>query len=639
MDNAIIRTTNFTGMDNGVVYYLDGMSPRTVAGRNILYSGWGNSFYLSEDTSLFSGYDGTNAMAFLLYSVALGNHIVSIGTDKIYDIHPSGVSSSCGLIHTVPSTGSGVNEIKKSENPDLMVTTNNYILYSTAHHLGIAYKFTASSASSTSLVVNGATLNATYGIDSDAGTNKIFNLTKKEEYTNTTNNPTTTLNFTAAGTTPEAGDEFLVFVDNKFPFNISHQISNHFANQDYPTNWNRQIKLLGTDYWILNGNYVASLNIDGTTFSATAKRLPYNVNATAFDTNNGLMLVGGDYLGAGRLMLWDTYSDGWLSIITTEKSPSAIKAYKNGWIVIVGSVIYYTDGYQIQELSRIPDLLSYGDNARIHYNGVEVVQNNIILNSGSNLANRARTGIYIYDVNRGWSYTPYSINSDNDKLLSGQNGGVVYLFGTEDGSYNIWVTGSEADYTATYVINKLVSTTTTEGSAIIFYDLPTKIRANKIELKLGKRFNARNTSLTTSSITLNYGDGNRQLWSSLSAGTSSTASLIYNLNGLTKPAYAGQEIRFLNGATTGERSYITSIADGGAATEAWTISPALSTTPTVNSVIAVSNLYKSETKTVPDGKLISNLTFNVSDFYSDKLYIEVVISGNPDIDILGINVY
>lgn len=639
MDNAIIRTTNFTGMDNGVVYHLNGMSPQTVAGRNILYSGWGTSHYLDEDTSLFSGYDGSNALAFLQYIAGSSNHIVSIGTDKIYDISTTTTASSCGLLHTILTNGSDVNEVKPSYNPDIIVTTNNNLLYTSAHHLGVAYKFKVDSATSTSITITSATLYATYGIDSDTGTNKIFNLTKKEEYTNTTNNPTDTLNFTTAAVTPEAGDEILVFVDNRKEFNVSDIRGNHFANQDNPYNWVRQIKLLGSDYWILNGNYVSSLNVDESNFSATAKRLPYNTQATSFDINNGMMLVGGDYLGAGKLMLWDTYSDGWLSILTMEKSPSAIKAYKNGWLVVIGSVVYYTDGYQIQELSRIPDLLSYGDNARVHYNGVEVVQNNIIFNVGASLGNRAKSGIYIFDTNRGWSYTAYSLNSDNDKYYSGQTAGVVYLFGTEDGSYNIWVTGVDSIFLSKYFVNKLVSTAITESSCILFYDLPTKIRANKIELKLGVRYNARSESLTSANVTVNYGDGNRLLFSSVSVGASSTASLINNTSGDINPAYVGQEVLFLNGATSGERTYITDISGDGTTNEAWTISPELSTTPTQSSNMVVMNLLKSETKTITNGKLISNLTFNIKDFYSDKLYVEVVINGNPIFDVLGVNIY
>jgi len=337
--------------------------------------------------------------------------------------------------------------------------------------------------------------------------------------------------------------------------------------------------------------------------------------------------------------LWDTFSEGWLSILSIEKSPSAIKAYKNGWLVFIGSTIYFTDGYQVQELTRCPDLLSYGSNLNVHYNGVEIVENNIIINSGANLSNRARTGIYIYDVKNGWSYTPHSINASDDKLLKG-SAGIAYLFGNQDGSYNVYTSGYEAGVATTnYVIGKLGTISSNDCSTILAYDLPRKMRINTVDLRLGIRYNSRSPILTDTSVTLNYGDGTRTLWFEASSAASSTTTLINNADGVTKSGYAGQEIRFLNGATAGERSYIVSVANTGEATEAWTISPALSTTPDVSSTVVCSNLYKSETKTISDGKIPSNLTFNISDFFADKLYLEIVFNGNINIDILGVNIY
>lgn len=638
MDNAIIRTTNFTGMDNGVVYYLDSMSPHNVVGRNILTAGWSNVLHLSEDTTLFGAYDGSNGLAILRHSASLGNHVISIGTNKIFDFSPLVVNQSLGLMHTISSAGSGTDAILASNYPDVFITTNNNIIYSSAHHLGIAIKFTATSATSTSLTVSGATMNATYGIDSDAGTNTIFNLTRKEIYTNTTNNPTDTLNFTAAGTTPQAGDEFYVFIDNKFKFNVSEAYDMHFAEQNYPSNWIRQIKLIGSDYWILNGNYVASLNVDEATFSATAKQLPYNTQATCFDENNGMMLVGGDKFGAGRLMLWDTFSDGWLSILNLEKSPSAIKAYKNGWLVIVGSVIYFTDGYQIQELTRCPDTLNYRSDLRVHYNGVDLVRNNILLNASGlgNTSNRAKTGVYIYDTSNGWSYTPYTIDSSGNNLLYGTAGALSLL--TSGTTSRVYACGSGIS-DSSYFVNILGSAGNTNGSVILYYDLPTKIRVNKIELKLGKQFYSTSANVSDVTVTVNYGDGNKTLWDMLSVDNGSNSTTIVTNAGTTQPGEIGQEIRLLNGTCSGERSYIASINNAGTSSESWTISPELSGSPANNDQVVKMNLKKSETKTMTNDSLSSNLTYNVNNFYSDKLYIEVVFGGSVSVDLLGVNIY
>lgn len=639
MQKPILQVNSFTGMDNGIVYYLESMSPAKVAGRSILTTGLSTSYFLSEDSSGFSDYSGSSGFGTIDYSVYLTGHCLSIESGKIIDFLPNSSTGHTGLIHTVTATGSGTSEILYVNNPDIYVTTNNNILYTSSNHLGVAYLFTATGGTSTSITVSGKTFNATYGISNATGRNKIYNLTKKEEYTNTTATPTDTLNFTTAGTTPQSGDVFLVFMDNKFVFNTSIKRGNHFSNQLITTDWVRQIKLIGSDYWVLNGNYIASLNIDEATFAATAKQLPYNVQATCFDENNGMMLVGGDKFGDGRLMLWDTFTDGWLSILNISKSPDAITAYKSGWLVMAGNVLYYTDGYQVQEISIYPDMPHYRSELNTHYNGLIINQGRLLANIAPGVGNRARNGVAIYDFINGWSFTP--ITTSGGKATYTGNGGALFTYVNPSTGLPIIITAFKSEATTANILTKLYDSVEADKSVILSFDLPYKVRVNKVELKVQYKYNEYSpTTQADRYITMSYGDGKHLLFDQTQVGAGSDADTIVNTQGAQHPGLVGQEIIMARGNVTGERSFITSITNAGTATETWEISPALSTTPTTGITIYKQNLYKSETKTITAGTITDNLTFNVSGFYSDKLFVEFYITGGyVNLDILGVNIY
>jgi len=629
MDRPILQLTNFTGMDNGPVYYLEGLAPVRVAGRNILSAGYGPQFHLSEDTTGYLEFDGANGMVNTSFSANLQDLLFTIGTDHIF---LSGkASANYGLVHTISGT--------ISNKPDLMVTTGNNLLYPSAQYLGVAYKFVATGGTTTSIIVNGQTFYATYGIDSDSGTNKIYNITKKEIYTNTKDNPTDTLEF-AATTAPEAGDVFLVFRDAKFTLATSNNYSLHFGNQNTASTWVRQMKFIGSDYWITNGNYIASLNIDMATFSETAKQLPYNTQATCIGENNGMMLVGGDFMGRGKLMLWNTYDSGWLSIIELNKAPSAIVSYKNGWLFVAGAVLYFTDGYQVQEVSKFPDLDNFRTTLNVHYNGMLVVEDKLFISVYTNQVYRARTGVLMYDFSKGWSYSPMVVDTGYKSCSIGTNG-CLHYFVDVNGLPVVYSSFKDTGHTANYIINRIYYNQQGEKSVIFYFDLSQKIRVSKVDLKVSFKFDENFYNSTTASVTMNYGDGKRLLYSGYSVGAASDSNTIANGAGATRTPLVGQQIQILGGVTCGERSYISSIANSGTASETWEISPALTTTPTTSSTISVTNLYKSETKTIPATKITDNLTFNVKDFNSDKLYLEFVFNNaeRMNLDIIGLNVY
>jgi len=226
------------------------------------------------------------------------------------------------------------------------------------------------------------------------------------------------------------------------------------------------------------------------------------------------------------------------------------------------------------------------------------------------------------------------------KIYNGDSG-AIYNYNT--GSlYTIFASGSCDNGTDNYFINRLFFGSPSKYSSIFYVMLPVKMRISKIELNLANKFNLNQMSSGTTDVTVSYGDGKNYLWGETQAGGSSTTSAIYNQLGASYPASIGQEMVVLEGDTGGETSWITDIVDGGTANEIWTISPTLSTTPENDIVLNFMNLKKSETKTITNNAISNNLTFNVSDFYSDKLLIKVrfnVNSGDSQLDLHSINIY
>lgn len=648
MAKPIIKLTDLGRSYN---YYLQGFDVKNIGGNNILSWGWYNLPFINDSATHGNDFTGMttafNAMDVFTSGKDLSVNILGFDGDKIFGFEPVVSSSSLGKVHDVANgTGSGDDEIKTSTNPDMKTTKNQSIIYTSAHHLGIGYRFTASSATSTSLTVTSETFNATYGIDSDAGTNKIFNVTKKEIYTNTTNNPTDTLNFSAATTTPEAGDEFIVFVDNRFKFNVQHQYNEHFTGQDYPANWRRQMVLYGDDYFIANGNYLSTLNRDEQTFTEQAKQLPDNCQATCISVNNDRIMVGCSYKNGGKILLWDGVTDGWISEIITSQAPSALIPYSDGFMVMISSSAYITDGYRLSSIMSLPDGEGVNTYVDISFNGLILVQNKLLIGCNTHAINRLRNGIYSYDMTLGHTtFIPIKVKTNGAPVINDYN--IALLPYSYSGSVFIYTNAK--DY-----INKIYpnSSTGDHKVAILCIPLPQRTKLSQIELNIQHKIDTYMLDVATgysSDISVAVSDGKRGLLRYTSASTPASTTSLTNTGGVNYPAYVGQEVEVVsgqNGATAGDRSFITDIANPNAANETWTLSPALTTAFTGSSQVYVYDVQNCDIKTITldtDTDFINNIKFNIKGFYSDKIFVEIHVKGDSNgglpIDILSLNIY
>ena len=624
-------------------YYLDRMESQNIAGQDILTTGFYTSPYINEEDTGFSDLRTINSFHYITYGTGeLDDHVLGMETSEIYDFHYLFPSYHLGEIHAVVNTGSGTDAISYCSYPDITTTTNNNILYTSANHLGRGSVGEATGGSTTTLIDTTVDFTSDLGINTTAGINKVYNVTNKEEYTvtsiTTTTNTNDTINFDTADTAAADGDVYIAFQDNFKKYNTYSNCGNHFTGQATTINWIRQIRLLGDEYWSLNGNYISSLNVDESEWSYEAKQLPYQTQAVCFDDSQDKLLIGGDYNGQGKLMLWDTYSDEWNSILDIDAVPDSIKSYGSGWIVVAQSRIYYTDGYQIKIMSSVPDMDNYGQFFNAHYNGVDIIGNDIIISAQPQRYNRAKTGIWIYNTEKGWTYTPYT--KDDGKIYNGTSGALKKIL--SGNIYQIFTSASDdSSANDNRVINKIYQGSGTKYSAMFYVKLPQKMKINTVELNLSSTYNDYADSDSTVDVSVSYGDGKDTLWDYAQVGAGSTASSIINSNGASYKASVGQEVMLLEGDTGGEKTWIQSITNPGTATETWVVSPALSAVPETSADIGVINLNLAETKTVSSNAIPDNLTYNVSDFYSDKLWIEVdfeVKTGSYTLDLHSINI-
>lgn len=663
MTKPKITIDNFQRMGEGATFWLQSFDTYKLGPKNILRTDWLTVQFLDDDDTHGTGFSDLNIVTSFAKTVTNDvDHILAFDSNEIFDIHPVVASSSKGDLHSVAPSGSGVNQVLASQFGEILTTKEEHVLYTSSHHLGIGWRGTCKAGSGTTKIVDadGRDFSATLGVlntgsGSTVSSKFVYNLDNEEVYEitsiTTTDATNDTLNF-SAGTANNTDDEFIVFVDNgwdgsdNYEFNVEHILGNHFAGQDQPNSWRREIVLFGDDYIILNGNYLATLNENLTTWSETGKQLPAQHHAVCCAVNNDKLIVGANYKGRGVLLLWDGYTSGWLSILNLDEVPYAITEYDNGWLFMLGGRLMFTNGYQMKELSVIPDSESYGNKISMFSSGLQVVSDKVFVASNIFGSNRLRMGIYIYDINKGgWSFVPpHTKDGDNSVDSSSWRSALFpYYSGT-----SIRLFHSESD-SINYLINS--ASEGQDSFATFFIQLPYKMRISNVEISAAYSHSEYIASISgspTTDIYLSYGDGRRGMWRDTQCSTPASSTTLTNSQGNIYPAYVGQQILVTdnsNTATSGDVSWITAIANGGTTSELWTLDPALSTTFTGSADVLVADLYKAGKQTITfdtDINFLQNLNYPISDFYSDKLYLQVYITSSGTqypMDIHAIRIY
>jgi hypothetical protein len=636
--SKIATIKNFSNMEESGAYYLEGMVARKINGKSILTPGYLNSFVLSEDTSGFSALGVVKGGTSFQYGTEeTGTAAIIDDSGHIYGIDIVS-STHLGLFHTSTLV---------TANTDIAVTKNENLLYSNTTHLGFGLKGTADSGSTTTLV-DAAVAFDTLIAGAGAGINKMYSFTNEEEYTITSLTGSNTLNFDA-GTAIDT-DSYMVFLDtgktnggddwNFFPAGATYP---HFVGQETQASFKRQIELFDTNYLIGNGNYLAALNVNETTWNANYKQLPDQTQFQCMGKNQDRLLVGAVRRGKGVLLLWDGYSDGWLAIEELEQIPTAIRAYSSGWLVMVGTSVYYSNGYQTKFLTKFPDTDDLDGLANTFYNSMLAIKDKIIVNADIDDYFRNKSGVWIYEFGSGWTLTPYNNGLSNP--LNGITSGAVFSavdFPDNPKNRYIFTSFEHTEGAASSCLNRIIDRIANKYSSMFYVNLPKKYNISEIKLNISPQFDG-SAVYGTVVIDVAVGDGKNQFWRQSTCGASSTTTLLKNSFGGTsnQAGIVGQQIRMLEGDTAGERSYVTSIANAGTNSEELTISPALSANPDNSEVFNMVALKHADQQSFSGLAIPDEIPFITEGFYSDKLFFEVAINTTSatKIDIHSIDIY
>jgi len=638
MAKPILTISNFKPIQDGGSYFLQGFEPKTVGNTSILSPTNRPALFIDSDDT---GFSNLGALDDLI------NTNLECQSNAFMNMY--GISNGC-IFHfnRLPNMSGGqmfsINISYKTSEPGLAVTERETLLFTGSKHLGLAYYFTVDTGTATSVTLKDynedavSTLFSTYGIDDNTWNGHIFNLTTGESYDNTTSEPTDTLNFTTATTTPSAGDEVLIFLSRKFSF-IDNFSDIHFIGQRNSSDWNHQIIPFGNDYYILNGNYLAVLQDDETTFAREEKALPHSVQAVCGASNSDKILIGGDYKGSGKLLLWDGESSFWNYSLDIPFAPESIVAYGGDFLLMSAGVLYWTNGYEVNKIAELPDnILQSG---YCPYNGLKILNDKIyIVNNNGESKNRFKVGLYIYDLKtKGFAFCPFVDTNDSYPTYNGSGGAILF----QSDASQLWC-GTSWGFTK-IDFNKEGSTGLNSYYAQFLISLPKKMKISNIELNLALP----NVYLDTSNdlqsdIIVSVGDGRKGLYHYMQVGESTTTKLVSTneLNFETK-AEVNEQIEVLQSTncSAGEKVFITKITDPGTSSVDYEIDYTLANAPSNSGTEAM--LYKlkkqgSKNIQIQDLDILQDLTFPVSDFYSDKLWLEVLFRKTSGKTAMALNI-
>ncbi len=647
MNKPLITIDEFSGMGDNGLFWLENASVGKINGKSVITPIFYQSKYIGKGDTGFDDFSNVFNCITNFYmqksSNSLHKFLVGIDTSKIFGFDLSFTSYNKGLMHSIANVGSGTDQIIYSNYPALFNTKENNLLYASANHLGLGIKGKCHADSNNVKIVDSEGRDfTTLGVSTSYGSNKVYNTRSKEEYTitsiTTTNSTNDTLNFTAGTGDNNENEEFILFIDNKFKFETFASGENHFVGQEGAIYWKRQILLWGDYYWILNGNWLSNLNIDEATWEEEAKQLPYNCQAVCFSINAEKMLVGCEINGKGKLILWDSYSDGWLNEINLEKAPISIKPYKQGWIVSVGASLYYTDGYSWEFIADYPDTNKY-----YKFNGnfdAMVIIDDLIFHNLYSLTNRFKSGVGVYDMKKGWSYLPMK-SIDGEFAYKGTQGSLFVYTDTSGRAIPI-TSCSVNNITNGVSINKIYFSGSLKYNMIYYLKLPKVMNISRIRLNVMAKINYYTRSGQTVNLTVAYGDGKDNIMNYFRCKDSgNTTTKIINGLGANYPAKVGDEIFAVEGKCCGERTFITAIENAGTNNEELTVSPALSEIITDTLDFSRLSLKKAgNTRTFDPTNIPEDLNFEVKNFLSDKIFIEIVVDASSvRLDIHSIDLF
>ena len=635
-----VQIDKFTGSGQGLLFYNEGFTAGNENGNSLLDEGYRtNKIFDNSDTGYTSITTG-NIKAVNYLTEKYGSTAYRLMTDgsKFFSQRfTSGVYNGLGI--SVGTDGGFV----QSSFPDMFELASGNLIFSSTNDLGLIVRGVCATGSSTTQIIDSQGRNfTTLGLGTSAPNNKVQNLITGTVHTITSITTTTATNDTlvfSAGTDNAVNNEFIAIVANKWDLTASMSV---VASSNNP----RQIKQFADRYYVLNIDHLARLDGDETTFNNKSKELPIGYSAVSFDVNADKILVSAiKNNGENALLLWDGQSDGWNNIMPINFKVNCVKSYSSGWIYVLGGILYFTNGFSSEVISKYNDFPENTEIAPNNFNQIEVINNIVYIVNNQTNENRVQVGVYAYDFSGGWTFIP-----------------VIYkgrLYGTPQCIYYSDINPlKEIEVGMEFGLSSIdygrYSSQYLNKSAIWFLDLKNETQVFGIGLNLSHYMGSKTRDITTGAddkevkITVSIGDSKNGIIYTqggfvLPVGQLKTDYTTDNINVGDQVIAISENTPISGLPIAGERGFVSSKTYNPSTEIIHNMDSNFSAVSGVNLSFKVLKVKKCATKDIKISDLNKEqLFFLPSSFYSNKLYIEIVVHGGTNsfpISLTDIKVY
>ena len=136
-----ITLDNFQLMGDGITYWLEGFDIEKIGGKNVLKQGYLTSKRYDDDSIYGTGFSNLEVLKAFDSFIELDGtkQMVAFSGDYLFMFPAIVISNAKGEIHQRTIAGSSTNQVYPSSYPDIKVTREGDILYTSANHLGIGW--------------------------------------------------------------------------------------------------------------------------------------------------------------------------------------------------------------------------------------------------------------------------------------------------------------------------------------------------------------------------------------------------------------------------------------------------------------------------------------------------------------------